>query len=103
MPEVIAARGAEAALHADEPSKHERAEDQQPEDGGVEERVDREAGPDWTVWNIAVSDLPERVPSNQSTSRGVSALDKCSHQRMKGPASAPLHDIERTRVIFVFV
>ncbi len=42
----IRARGAEATSDPDEPAKRERSEDQQPEERGVEDRVDREAGPD---------------------------------------------------------
>ena len=38
----IAAFHAPTSLHTDEPAEDERAADQQPEDGGVEERVDCE-------------------------------------------------------------
>ncbi len=46
----VRARGAEAALHANEPSQRERTGDQQPEERGVEDGVDREAGPNGQQW-----------------------------------------------------
>ncbi len=49
MAEVIAAGQAEATSAADESSQGERAGDEEPEDGGVEEGVDREARPDGVV------------------------------------------------------
>ncbi len=46
MVEVIPTGPAEAASAADEAAEGERAGDEQPEDAGVEERVDGEAGPE---------------------------------------------------------
>ncbi len=45
VPQVIAARKAQSTPATDEPPQRERAGDEQPEDDGVEERVDGEAGP----------------------------------------------------------
>ncbi len=55
--QIVAAFDAVAAPAADHTACGERAERQQPENRSVEDRVDREAGPDGMQWQE--SDLPK--------------------------------------------
>ena len=48
--QVVAALEAVASLAADHSARGERAECQQPKNRSVEDRVDREAGPDGAEW-----------------------------------------------------
>ena len=48
--QVVAALDAVAALAADDPARGERAKREQAQNRSVDQRVDREAGPDGTEW-----------------------------------------------------
>ncbi len=58
--DVVAAEHTEAAFAADVSAQGERSGDERPEDRGVEERVDGEAGPEWPQGKIRSSIGPYR-------------------------------------------
>jgi hypothetical protein len=46
----VPARRAAAAADTHQPTNLAGREEQHPQECGIEDRVDREAGPDWHVW-----------------------------------------------------
>jgi hypothetical protein len=48
--DLVSARRAAVTLDTNEPTNRSGREEEKSEDGGVEDRVDREAGPEWLKW-----------------------------------------------------